>query len=147
METAEWEPGAQEAQAHLQKFWFVDNPGKISENPGKFRHKCSDTFVLFEKCDRLMKNVWIWISFLQKKRKHEDLSFEGHTKKHSNLLCLPPPKSLPHKHFSCKFGKIRAKMFRTRKISLLLHLHEEEAICNETQDVNVRGFQFDVIVF
>ena len=37
-------------QAHPQKFWFVKNPGKISENMeknrAKFEHRCFDTFVL-----------------------------------------------------------------------------------------------------
>jgi len=36
-----------EVQAHPQKFWFVANPGKVSENPEKIR----------ENLDKIHENV------------------------------------------------------------------------------------------
>jgi len=60
------EMGVQGVQAHLQKFWFAENLGKIPENPGK-----------------MAPNV-AWLQKIASKacrKTHEDLFWRSHQKK------------------------------------------------------------------
>jgi len=50
--------GVQEVQAHLQRFWFSGNPGKMFQNPGKKLHKSPE--YMSKSGDQLLwyENKW-----------------------------------------------------------------------------------------
>jgi len=100
--------GVQGVQAHPQKFWFVENPGKILENFGNIPENPNKIPKYLGQIPEnlgkngapvLQKNKWrpfIWMSH------HKN----GRQKLHYNFLG--------------KFGKIWAKILCTRKNLLFL---------------------------
>jgi len=114
-------------QAYPQKSWFGKNPGKISENPGKFKESlgkiCANLHKIPENLGKLPKNTsktgaqraFIWENGPQNNMK--TLFFCGHSKFGPHAMHSRWPKI-----FSGKFGEIWAKILRTPKIWVLLHL-------------------------
>jgi len=105
----------QGVQAQPQKFWFVknfcktsENLGKIPENPGKScDQRCLTSKMAPNVCRKAQLRPF----------------FGGHTINRSSCslwdkICGQKA----HKNFSGKLGEIGAKILRTPKICLLLHL-------------------------
>ena len=114
------ETGVQGVQAHPQKFWFCENPGKICGNMGKVCENLCKITEIWANSKNTSKNgaqlVWLkkWRPTCFEKtapKSHED-SFlviwsTVFMRKYSY-------KKWP-KTFSSKFGKIRPKILRTLK--------------------------------
>ena len=103
------EAGVQGVQAHPQKFWFGENPGKIHGNLGKTSEifniwaKMAPNMICFGK---MVHNVCriIWRPLFLKVISKEVLLEKCSHKKWS-------------RSFSGKIGEIRAKIFRTHRRS------------------------------
>ena len=98
-------------QAHPQKFWFVENPGKIYENLGKVPENLGKNGA--QLC--LTSNWWRPTLGGEKQRK---AFLEVTPKKICSSWSLWKKicRQMPHNNFSGKFREIRAKILRTPKI-------------------------------
>ena len=100
----------QGVKEHLQKFWFVENPGKVHENPLKSEQnlwKCSQIPEILgelpKNAEKLAPNVvWLWKIGTQCGKNHRKTFF---SEVNPNMM------KSAHK----EWGEIRAKIFRTPK--------------------------------
>jgi len=98
--------GSAGVQDRPQKFWFAENLGKISENPGKnSTHRC-----LTSKKKGLQKNTWT--SFWRSHQKKLFVIFTG-----KNLQA-----KVAQKTFRSSLGKFGHTSFSPPKFCLLLHV-------------------------